>query len=282
MANIVEITLTLPHRSIAALTWGPENGKRILALHGWLDNAASFIPLFDYLKDFKVVAIDLPGHGLSSHIPTGSYFHFTDYIAEIVDILDYLGWEESSLLGHSLGAGLTTIIAGVNPARISSLGLIDGIGAITFPPRLLPSMMLSSIDEYKRLSNKKPKYYATTDEAIDARLLASKMQRSSIELLVTRGLKSTEHGFIWRTDPRLLIPPLLLPIEEQLTPFLQQINAKTCFIRTESGWPVDKAIIDKRVELIKNITVHTVAGDHHVHMDNPSSVGPILKDFFNK
>lgn len=282
MTNIAEINLNLPYASIAALSWGPEDGKRILALHGWLDNAASFIPLVNYLKNFKVVAIDLPGHGLSSHIPAGMYFHFTDYIADIVKVLDYLGWQETALLGHSMGAGLATIMAGIAPKRVTALGLLDGIGSITMPAAVLPEMMLSSIEEYKHLNTKKIKYYTTIEEAIEARLRASKMERSSIELLVNRGLKSTSHGFTWRTDPRLLIPPLLMPIEDQLSPFLRQIKCKTCLIHTQTGWPVDKHTISKRVELIQHITVHEVTGEHHVHMDNPASVGHILKEFFNK
>ncbi|KAG1587997.1 hypothetical protein G6F46_014705 [Rhizopus delemar] len=40
-------------------------GPRVLALHGWLDNAASFVPLAPHLSSLQLVAIDLPGHGHS-------------------------------------------------------------------------------------------------------------------------------------------------------------------------------------------------------------------------
>ena len=47
--------------------------RKILCLHGWLDNAASFnrlVPLLlDSAEDIptQIVALDFPGHGLSGH-----------------------------------------------------------------------------------------------------------------------------------------------------------------------------------------------------------------------
>lgn len=280
MHEIAEIILTLKYSSIAALAWGPKHGKPILALHGWLDNAASFLPLAPYLSEYRVIAIDLPGHGLSSHIPTGTFFHFEDYVANVVNILDYLGWEKSAILGHSLGAGIGSIVAGTIPHRITKLGLLDGIGSITAPVNELPNMMHKSIEEYSRLDKKKPRYHASKEEAVNARLSASNMLRTSAELIVSRGLQDTDRGYTWRTDPRLLLTPLVMPIEAQLKPFLERITSDTCLIRPSSGSPFDQKTTSDRVDLVKNITVHSVEGEHHVHMDHPERVGPILKEFF--
>ena len=38
--------------------------------------------------DFYVVAIDLPGHGQSSHRPKGCRYHFVEYIADVKLIVD--------------------------------------------------------------------------------------------------------------------------------------------------------------------------------------------------
>ena len=54
----------------AALEWRNEKGLRALCLHGWLDNAASFIPLAPLLKPLDLVALDMAGHGHSQHRPT--------------------------------------------------------------------------------------------------------------------------------------------------------------------------------------------------------------------
>src|SRR3546814_6129023 len=67
-----ELRIDTAHGQMAALRAGREGAPRLLAVHGWLDNAASFIPMLAHLGDFDVVAIDLPGHGHSFHRPPGT------------------------------------------------------------------------------------------------------------------------------------------------------------------------------------------------------------------
>ena len=54
--------------SFKGLCFGPEDGHRVLALHGWLDNAASFSRITPLLVGCRVVAIDQRGHGLTDHL----------------------------------------------------------------------------------------------------------------------------------------------------------------------------------------------------------------------
>ena len=62
-----ETVFHLKGQKIAAKVWGNEAGIPTLALHGWLDNAASFEPIAPLLEQCHLVAVDLPGHGLSDH-----------------------------------------------------------------------------------------------------------------------------------------------------------------------------------------------------------------------
>ena len=74
--------------SIAARRSGDPDGPKLLALHGWLDNAASFEPLAEYFADHDLVAIDLPGHGRSSHRADGAWYHFIDYASDVLAVVE--------------------------------------------------------------------------------------------------------------------------------------------------------------------------------------------------
>jgi len=76
MTAVRELELELPHLRLAAQVWGDPLLPRLLALHGWLDNAASFDRLAPLLcEHFHIVALDLPGHGRSGHRPPGTWYH---------------------------------------------------------------------------------------------------------------------------------------------------------------------------------------------------------------
>ena len=72
---------------IAGLRFGNPDGPPVLALHGWLDNAASFIPMAPYLSAYDIVAIDMLGHGASTHIPKGYDYAFVDWLHDILDVV---------------------------------------------------------------------------------------------------------------------------------------------------------------------------------------------------
>jgi pimeloyl-ACP methyl ester carboxylesterase len=277
-----QINIDLPNINVAALAWGPKDGMPILALHGWLDNAASFIPIATYLSNFRLIALDLPGHGYSDHRPAGAYFHFYDYAPDVLSIIDHFGWDKCALLGHSLGAGVASLLAGVFPERISALGLIDGLGPLAVSEQQLPDMMRKSIEEYSNLINKQLTVYPDKDAAVKARLSANKMEYSSAELIVHRGLKEHAEGFIWRSDPRLLVKPLIMLCESQIEEFLKRITTKTCLLRPAPGWPFDEKILTNRIALLNDVEVHRIEGEHHIHMDKPELVGKLLQEFFNR
>ena len=71
---------TLGH-IIRGQSWGDPNNPTILAIHGWLDNSNSFEWLAEHFQEnYHFMAIDLPGHGHSTHLPKCAHYHFIDGI----------------------------------------------------------------------------------------------------------------------------------------------------------------------------------------------------------
>ena len=68
------------------------DSKPILSLHGFLDNSNSFRPLASFLtknNNYYMIAIDLPGMGLSSKIPDGK-FQLKKIISNYLEIISLL------------------------------------------------------------------------------------------------------------------------------------------------------------------------------------------------
>jgi 2-hydroxy-6-oxonona-2,4-dienedioate hydrolase len=103
------------------------SGPQVLLLHGFggfLETWAFNIPPLS--KRYRVYAIDLPGHGLSDK-PEGGYT--TAFAIESAnDIMEALGVNQATLIGHSLGGAVSINIALSLPERVNKLVLIDCAG----------------------------------------------------------------------------------------------------------------------------------------------------------
>jgi len=123
----VSKTWTIEGVQLAGLVFGPTDGVPVLALHGWLDNAGSFETLAPLISNANIVAIDLPGHGLSDHRSPDSSYQVWDDLPQLFGLLDQLGWDKCILLGHSRGAMIATLMAAAMPERFTALITLDGM-----------------------------------------------------------------------------------------------------------------------------------------------------------
>jgi pimeloyl-ACP methyl ester carboxylesterase len=111
-------------------SWGnPSSKMKVIAIHGWLDNANSFNCLGPYLGDrgFHVVAYDNIGHGYSSYEPASSNnYAVGTYIGFCREIIDALEWDQFDIVGHSLGAAISCMFSATYPENVKKIALIDG------------------------------------------------------------------------------------------------------------------------------------------------------------
>ena len=119
-------------------TWGPASAPKLLLLHGWMDVSASFQFLVDALAgDWHVLAPDWRGFGLSA-TPQDGYW-FPDYIADLDALARTLAPGEAiDIAGHSLGANVAMLWAGVRSERVSHLVALDGFGVPSEGPERAP------------------------------------------------------------------------------------------------------------------------------------------------
>ena len=280
MKDPQEFTLDTARGRIAALRMGNPNGPKVLALHGWLDNAASFLPISPHLADADLVAIDMFGHGNSTHIPAGYDYAFVDWLHDILDVLDALGWPQAHLLGHSLGGALATVVAAGAPERVLSLALIEALGPPPWPGEQAAERLRKAIAGRRKPASA-PRLIPDIDTAVRARLQATEKSEAAARLLVERNLKAVPGGYQWRSDPRLMWPSHMRAEEASVRNWLSAIECPVLLVAADPA-PVyfQPEIRNARFACLKNGEMHIISGTHHVHMDKPGEVAAWISAFW--
>lgn len=276
---VTEQKLSTCWLNLSTLQWGTGNCRKVLALHGWLDNAASFLPLAEHLEDVELVTLDLPGHGHSDHRSPGQHYHFVDFVADVIAAADALGWEQFILLGHSMGAGIASLIAASFPERIEKLILIEGLGPWGENPAQAPMHLAEATHQILILNPKQTHHYKKLEDAVAARMKTGGISERSAQLLVTRNTIQDDKGISWRTDPRLRIRSPIYITEEQAQAFLKGITAPTLFIRDCEREVPKHYNWKERKKLIKELQVVLLTGGHHLHMENPQATADVINTF---
>ena len=104
--------------------WGGD-GRPVLLLHG----LASTCHIWDLVapllaEEFRVVALDQRGHGLSAQVENG--YDFATVSGDAAAFIESLGWERPVIVGHSWGADVALELAAACPEATSGLIFVDG------------------------------------------------------------------------------------------------------------------------------------------------------------
>lgn len=258
----------------------PGTGTPVLALHGWLDNAHSFLPLSRQMAQ-PLLALDFAGHGHSDHRPPGAATHFVDHVRDVARAADELGGEPLDLMGHSMGAGVATLFAAAFPERVRRLVLIEGLGPPATPGRQAPETLRRAIDDMRALPEKNLPVYTDPEQAVEARTQGfGGLSTACARVLCERGLKRVDGGWTWRTDPRLRLRSSLRLTEEQVEGFIRAIRCPVLLIIGEQGLGGDGAF-DHRLDWLADARVERLPGRHHLHMEQPEGVAACITDFLS-
>ncbi|XP_038569567.1 serine hydrolase-like protein isoform X4 [Micropterus salmoides] len=263
---VSELSIPVPWGEIRGKVWGPDHGHPVLCLHGWADNCGTFntfIPLLP--KECRYVAMDLAGHGQSSHRRPGVFYSFPSYVMDVRRVIDAMQWNKFSIIGHSMGGN----IAGLNE---------------------MPKVMRQGMDEmlqFEKKTEEKTRVY-TYAKAVE-RLLAANPSLSvqSVRMLLERGLVQVEGGVVFSRDFRINLKNIVRISLEQSLEMQSRIQASVLVILAESGFekifaePDQKKFTSALLQGYRdrNHTVVTVPGNHHVHLNNPEVVAPLVSDF---
>jgi lipase len=151
---------------LACEEWGEPGSPRVVCLHGVTSHGRHFAKLAESLPGFHVLAPDLLGHGASPYEPPWSIDAHLEAVVETV------GLEPASLLGHSFGGRLAFELATRAPKLVPRIVLLD--------PALL---VLPHVALYAAENARKERAYVSFAEGIDRRYDESQLQRAPRELV---------------------------------------------------------------------------------------------------
>ncbi len=273
------IELALPHLTLRALAWG-RGRTRVLALHGWLDNAASFSALAPRLDDVELVAVDLPGHGHSDHRAAGAYYHYVDYLGDVLGAADALGWDRFTVLGHSLGAAVASVLAAAVPERVDQAWLVEGLGPIATAESKALELLRQALRDREAIAAKSLRVFAGLEVAIAARRQANGLSEAAARALVERGTRRTEGGFVWSSDPRLTLTSAIRLSEAQILAYLAGIACPTLLVLADPSPPYfTRETVERRCAVVPRIERVALPGTHHLHLEDPGPVAAAIADF---
>jgi pimeloyl-ACP methyl ester carboxylesterase len=269
--------------------WGSEGAAKLFMVHGWMDVSASFQFLVDCLRhDWHVIAPDWRGFGLTDSPNTDTYW-FPDYMGDLDAVLQHYSPNEAvNLLGHSLGANVAAIYAGVRPARIKKLINLEGFGLPVTRPEQAPGRYAKWLDELREPPGLRT--YATQAE------VAARLQKTNPRLTDERAAFLSAHWAapttegVWEllADPaHKMTAPLLYRVEEVMACW-KSIAAPVLWVEADDTevwrWMGPKHTarieIDRRIQFIPHVTTAMIndAG-HMLHHDQPQALAKIIEQF---
>ena len=265
---------------LTGLRGGTQGAPKVLALHGWLDNAASFAPLSRRMDGIELVALDLPGHGGSAHLPLAAGYTVVNLARAVFAAADALGWDRFCLLGHSLGGGIASLMAAAAPQRIERLLAIEALGALAEDETRTAVRLREAFCE-TRSARRPLRLFADVASAVRARVQAGGIREDAARLLVERGtLAVGDDGFTWRSDPRLTRDTAVRLSEPQVRDLLAAIECPTRVLYAEPAQVYfPEALRRARFDCLKNGELVVLDGSHHLHMEQPEVVAAAIGDF---
>lgn len=265
---------SLLNGQIQGVRWG--EGVPVLALHGFLDNAMSFKGLADSLKGIEIWAIDLPGHGLSKALPAVDGLFMLQWLPILGRVLDELDWSQFHILGHSMGAILSQLLAAADP-RVTALYSLDGFGPIA-----------SSLEDNRRRFQSvydgrqktfPVRYYDSYQALVRSRCSGVfPLSEHAAAVMAKRAVGYSDKGWFHRYDRRLRADSIWRLNEEDVLMWLSNVKCPIhLLLFGAQDWPSYKSVFEQRVSVVKQLDVTFMQGSHHQHMESPQQVADWLQ-----
>jgi len=253
------IAVDVEGAAVHALVWGETGRPGIVLVHGgaahahwWSHIAPAFLP------DFRVVAIDLSGHGDSDRREQYSLDTWTDEVVAVIDACDFAG--DPVVVGHSMGGFVTIATAARHNDRLGGAIIIDS-----------PVVKVDPEVEQARRTNDFAKAKVYDDPEIPiAKFRTIPAQEHYLPFVkdhvARNSLRRLDDGrWGWKFDPTVFIPR-----RNDAASYLAGVRCRVALLRCEHGL-VTTDIGDYMYEQLGRVApvIELPTAGHHPMLDVP-------------
>lgn len=271
--------ITLENRlQVGVHMWGHENQTTLLFLHGLGSTAASFTELANFLSvKYRILAVDLPGHGESTFIKDEKFFSVASMAKWVVEVLKYYNIQDVHLVGHSIGGNIGLAIAKVR--SIKSLILLDGgyIRSSNIPG--------SSLEEEIRLAEQHCKSYVFASwEQFETELSRGGLSRPLVEL-AKLSMKEENHQIMLILASDLAGYYVKQHFYEPSDETLTAVNTPVLLLRSTlpKEFNSHRQKEAARLSQYVSVTVKTVEeASHDIYWERPDAVSNQIRQWIEK
>ena len=265
--------------ALHVVTWDSGDGVPFLLVHGLASNCRTWEGVAARLTALghPVAAVDLRGHGQSDKPDDG--YDFATMSADLVAVLDALGFDGPVVAGQSTGGNLAVELAAQAAGRVSGVAGVDG-GALELarrwpvweacldalaPPRLAGTPA-DDVEQWFRSAH--PQWSAWGIEATMANYERLPDGRIRPWLSFERHIRILRS--LWEHRPSVVIPTLDVPV---------------LLVLADSGedWDEEKRAVAREVEATSpRVSVEWFTGDHDLHVQFPVELAELLHGAFRE
>ncbi len=236
---------------------GKSNKKALIFIHGWTCNADFWKDSYSAFAGYRVIAVDLPGHGQSDK-PHVDYT--MEYFAKSIDaVMKAARVKQAVLVGHSMGTPVTRQFYRLFPGKTLGLVIVDGALRPFGPKAQMDKFFEPLFANYKEQA---PKFIdgllgPTRDDlkpAIRATLLLAP------DYVATSAMKGMLDDSIWAND---------------------QIKVPVLAVMAETPWPKNNAEIYKTIAPDIDYQLWTGVS-HFLMMEKPKEFNDAVRSFVMK
>jgi pimeloyl-ACP methyl ester carboxylesterase len=266
------------------VVWSEDESKPpLLLIHGNRDHAHNWDGVARRLVDhYTVYAPDLRGHG-DSDWAIGGQYSLPEFVLDTAALVDVLGHERLTVMGHSLGGAVALQFAGVYPHRVQKIISVEGLGPRVLERRPAHRRMREWVAYMEQMDRRHPRRYATLDDAVQRMQEAN--PRLAPELarhLTLYGTRRNEDGtYSWKFDNYVRIrSPYEFNIEDARV-IWNQIRCPVLLMRGAESWTGDPEEDDRASAFHDYRSVVIENAGHWVHHDQIERFLEVVSDFLS-